>query len=493
MIVAIIVGLILVPLHINYWESEQYGIWLIINSILSYLIVSNLGMNAAASTLINKTKEPSEKIRILNRSLIIIIISALTLMIIFLIVIKYANNWILIIGDIDHKYIKSSQDACSILIFFYLINVPFSIYSAAINGFYKVYIENIFQIITSVFSVFALLININVSGDLITFSIIFGCSNLLVNLLRISFFYIYIYSAEKIKSNNKINEYKDKYSFLYILKLGLHCFSGGLASLIILNTDNIVISHILGVNYVTPYAVTFKLFMIVFNLIYVLNSSIIPLIGKELGNNNYEKVKYIYERTFYISLWIGGVLWIGSFSLFKDFIYIWSGEQAFAGITVVFLFGGYSFFLSISQLNNIMINSLNYIKGSIRIQIFEAVINIFFSLVLASKYGLIGIALGTLLGVFAPTFCYPPYLKRKSSGLICQNNMFLIFQLLIILFFLIFAFIIQYIKLIFLFKILLTFSLIVSYTFISMKIIPKSLNVYILNHLTELKNKWLVK
>lgn len=187
-LVSVIVGMILVPMNINYWDDEQYGIWLIINSILAYLSMSNLGLNAAASILINKTRSYKQKIDIFKKSFVLITISAGVLIIALLLMNSFVSNWVLIIGKITESYLNEAQISCLILSLTFLLNVPFSLVSSVITGFHKVYIENIFQIVGYLVSIGALGLNIIIGGNLIVFAYLIGISKLGVNILRYIYF-----------------------------------------------------------------------------------------------------------------------------------------------------------------------------------------------------------------------------------------------------------------------------------------------------------------
>lgn len=481
-IVGMIISFVIVPMSINYWQTERYGIWLLINSMLVYLTVSNLGLNSAASILMNKNSNTNEKIEILKKSVIIVLISVL-LLLVFFIFLNYNNeNWIQILGKIPKNLIQETQNATFIMILFFLINVPFSLITSALNGFHKVYISNIFSIIGAILSLLAIMLNIYLKGDLANYAIIVGMSNLFINLLCLIYFYIYIYRKFR-KKDEIIIELKEENSYKNIFKLGIRCFVGSVASMIVLNTDNIIISNYLGVQEVTPYALTFKLYMILFNIIFVLNSSIVPIIGRKISEKNVNDTKKIYDRTFYLILYTGGGIWIGSVALFKNLIILWSGIDGYAGFMTVFFLGAYTYVFATVNLNYIMLNTFNYLKGIVWLVWIEAIINLGASVLFIKYWGIGGVALGTFLGAFLGSmFLYPLVLKKKSHGSIFMNTKHLLKHTLIIVIpFVIVGSILFYFINVFLVNFLATLLLLSAYSLCSYLILPTNEKKYILN------------
>lgn len=421
-IVSSIIGVIIVPISLNYWQTERYGIWLLLNSLLVYLTVSNLGLNSAASILMNKNSNSNNKMIILKRCTGLILISVFLLLIFAVIANLRYKNWIQILGKIPKTLEEETQKTAFILILFFLINVPFSLVTAALNGFHKVYITNLFSIVGSMISLVAVFLNIYLKGDLFEYAIIVGISNLFISLLHVLYFYIYIYTKV---CKEEVVVLDDENSYTSILVLGIRCFAGSVASMVVLNTDNIVISHFLGIESVTPFAITFKIYMILFNIIYVLNSSIVPLIGRKIGEGNVNDVQTIYERTFYVIIYVGGGIWIGAVGFFKNLIILWSGINGYAGFMALFFLGAYSYVFAIVNLNYIMINTFNYIKGIVWIVWAEAIINLGTSIFFLKYWGLGGVALGTFLGTFlSPFFLFPIVLKKRSNNAIKMDTIF---------------------------------------------------------------------
>lgn len=416
------IGIITIPICLNYFGVEKYGIWSVINSLMIYLSMSNLGLSSAASILMNKNKEYQIKLNIFVKSLKIIIVVIPLIMIILYALNIFFPNWINII-NIPKYFFYETKFTIIVMIIFILINIPFSLVASALIGFQKNYIDNLFCILNSILNFIGILIMVKLKKNLIFLAIIIGIVNLSINLLKTIYLKKNIINNKKIINNLNTNKKSNDMSYRVILITGFRCFLGSIASMVVLNTDNIVISKMIGVEAVSAYSITFKLYTLVFTVIYILNSSIIPLIGREIENNYF--INNIYLKTYYGINILGGLIWIGAVSILKIVIYLWTGKEGYAGEGVVFFLGAYSYIFAIVNLNYIMINSFNYMKGIAIITWLEGATNLIISIFLSKYYGLVGIAIGTALGTFIfPFFLFPIILKNRSNKLIVQDNLF---------------------------------------------------------------------
>lgn len=413
-LVSTLIGFMSVPISLNYWKTERYGLWALLTSILVYLSMSNLGLNASASVLMAKNNDIKVKFTILKKAFSILLGSVIACLIGFVLLNVFNKDWILILGKIPSELMSEAFFTCFSMGIFFFINLPFSLISSLYQGFQKAYIENIFSTCLTVVNFLSLLIIISLKGNLVHFAIINGSTTLIFNIIKAMYFYFSIY--KKTQHSSSINMNNPDTSYRVIFVTGIRFFLIGIAAMVVWNTDNLVISNFLGVERVTPFSVTFKLYQILFNLIFILNTSALPILAKEYGNNNWEWINKVYEKLLVIIAIFGGLTWIGGVFFLKDIVYLWTGPSGYAGLIAVVSLGGYSYLLSMVNLNAGIINSFNYIKGMPFIGWLEALLNIGFSIFLLRYFDIGGVALGTFLGSLLSVTWILPYIIRKRSG-----------------------------------------------------------------------------
>jgi O-antigen/teichoic acid export membrane protein len=491
----IIIGFILPPLSLNYWKVEKYGIWALVTSVVFYLSVTSLGIENSASVLMAKSPKFSEKLKILKRSFVLLISAVLIGLGLFLLLNHFYKDWIRILGKIPPDLMKETYSSIVVFALFYFLNWPFSLIASAFSGFQKLYIDNIFRIFGSFVNLISLLIVIALHGSLVTFAFSIGLLNLGINLSKLIFFFLFVFLKKKRESVENRTDVSHEIStdsgYKVILSTGVRLTLFGIATLIINNADNFIISNLMGVRYVTPFSLTSKLFIIMINISSMFYGSISPILGKEFAGNNWNWLNKTYNYFLAFTILIGGMMWLGGILFFKDFIHIWVGPEGFAGIAAVFFLGMYCYLSCMVSLNNFMIISFNYTKGFAFIGWAEAVLHIIFVVLLSHKFGLTGVTAGAALGsLVAQTWLSPLLLKKRSQSQLKFDISLIIKHFVYILLpFIGLSLLIQLNISSVLIKIMCGVMLVFIYIIISYRIFPKETRRFIINQFYSVINK----
>lgn len=491
--VSIVVGILIVPIALGYWHEEKYGVWILITTLVSYLSLSNLGLNSAATTLISKSKYSQHKIIILKKSFLIILIYLILLLVIILIFFK-ENNWDFIFGNISLNIKVQAYRACSIMLIFAIPNIALSLSSSALIGFQKAYIDNIILAIIPLANMLALLIIISRHDNLIGFAILSGSLTLIVNSMK-AIVFLLLYRKwlgnEKFEIDNQSKDIK----YREIIIIGLRFFIMNIAVMVSWNTDNIVLSRIMGVRFVTAYAITFKLFSIAFSLMGIISAAINPIFAKEFGMNNWTWINETYKKIIDILTFISGGICIGGILLSREIITVWAGKDSYAGLTIVVVLGIYTYFLSINTVDANIINTFNYTKNISWIYILSSTVKLLVSIISVKYLGVVGVAIGTLVSsVFITSWIFPFWIKIKSKGNLHSQNTNIITGMVILIPFIIVSIIVSiYVQFGSLSKILVSMLILVAYCAVKLRIIInvnsdyiikiKSLKKYLSRHL----------
>jgi O-antigen/teichoic acid export membrane protein len=486
-VLSILLNLVTIPISLNYWKEDRYGIWVLLTSTLMYLGMTNLGLNTAAGVLMGKNPKISDKMKILKRSLLILLFSAGAILSAFYVLNLVTKDWINFIGKIPTNLKDETYSACVVLVVFYLLSLPFSLLSAVYSGFQKLYIDNIFNILLNIINFLVLIMVIILKGNLIYYSALWGISLVVFNIIKYLFFYFSIYRKLHKEIYDKKQTANSDTEFKTIFSTGMRFFFIGIASTIVWSSDNLVISNFISIQSVVPYFITFKLFSIVYGIIFQVNNSIMPLLGKEYGHNNIEWVSNIYSSFLILMVLIGGATWVGSILFVRDFITLWTSSSNYAGLFVVIALGGYSYLLSMSVLNFGIVNTLNYQGFAPYVAWGEAIIKIVFSIWLSKIWGLAGVALGTFLGsLCSPTWILPVFIKKRSEGKINYDFAFLRKHLILaILPCIIMSILLQVSSVNMLSRLIIGVLVAFLYLFLSYMVIPTSFRVFFFRHISN--------
>jgi O-antigen/teichoic acid export membrane protein len=257
------------------------------------------------------------------------------------------------------------------------------------------------------------------------------------------YFFLYL-STLKINNleHNQANFEKNEISYKKIFSLGIFSIIASLANVVLSNSDNLIISRFSNVSYLISYSITFRLFTIIFQFIFLLNSSLVPLIGKLNGDKDFSQINRMFKNATYLIFYVSSIIWLVTFLLLRYIITLLVGEFGFPGYISLFLFGFYSYVISINNLNAVFTNTLNYLKESIFIYWIEVIVKLFVSFLIINYFSTFGVLIGSITGaILGPLIFFPLLIKKKSKSLIHFDylgllvNFFLLLPFLITIYF----------------------------------------------------------
>src|SRR6266571_8137072 len=156
----IVTGLISVPLTVKYLGQERYGVWLTLNSLLSWLYITNLGYGGNA--LINALSEANGKDdRDLARELVAtafwsLVGIALVLALLFVGAFRFIS-WPAVFNASSTMSLTELHWAVIFSLSSFVLVFPISIVDAVYQSYQKGYVGNLWAISGSVLSLAALI------------------------------------------------------------------------------------------------------------------------------------------------------------------------------------------------------------------------------------------------------------------------------------------------------------------------------------------------
>lgn len=255
-ILSIGISFLLIPLTVNYLTNVEYGIWITLYSIMSWINFLDVGLGLG---LRNKLSEAVSKNNLeeIKTNLSTGIISISFIGVVFLLLFLFSINFIKMQTLFNTNLIRESELYLSVLITgcFVILSFVFSI----INQIYYAYQKAAFTGMIQILNNFIMLILIyyltlkNVH-NLIYFIFCFGFATIFSkSLFIICFFYQHRELVPKIKF------FKRK-ALEKMLTLGINFLFIQICSLLISSSSSFFITQILGPEYVRDYDICFKIF-----------------------------------------------------------------------------------------------------------------------------------------------------------------------------------------------------------------------------------------
>lgn len=439
-LITAVLSFISVPIALNYWGREIYGIWTILTSFSTYIMASGLGIDTSTGILMTKNSKLEIKISILKKGIRLLVLCSVIMGILLILITCLFPDWMKIIGKMDESNYPIAKISGLLFIAGIIINLPLSAVANSFQAFGRAYMNTLLGMIQVIMN-FAIIIITALCKLSLPFYILLTIINTFCcNLIKLLYLIFLIQkllrnpNQEKSIINNSDSEIDNKYST--ILKTGINMSLYGLAIMLVPNFSNLIISNNVDVSSLVPYSMAYKLYITVIFFATNTNVALAPLMGQEYGHGNWEWLQKNYKRMFYTSIsfsifLIFGVIWFS-----KPFIYLWTGSiNNYPGKAIIILLGIYFFVYVMNNLNLVVINSFNYTNKVWLISWAEGCVFLVSSLFLVKKIGVVGTPIGLCMGIiFISSWLYPLWVYKKTEKRFIYDFIFLSKYLAIFIF-----------------------------------------------------------
>lgn len=331
---SIAMSFLMVKYMLQYLGVEKYGIWSVILAIINWVLFFDLGIangikNKISSSLSTENTKGAQEY--ISTGYIILSSFSILIYIIFFSASKLIN-WqnILNIYSIPNSELNL---IISTILFLLLTNFVLSIILAVVNAVQKssLIVKN--QFLSQLISFTLLLILIKTTNSsLLLLSISFGSSLIISNIILSIWFY---------KKNSDLSP-KLKYFSLSKSKslsvLGANFFILQLTILIILMTDRMIITQLLGPSHVSNYDVLHKYFSAITIIHTIINTPLWPMYTEAHTKNDFKwisktlkkmhKIMCLYLVISFIMVYCGSFiinLWLNNNEIvltFSNYVYM---------------------------------------------------------------------------------------------------------------------------------------------------------------------------
>ena len=182
---------------------------------------------------------------------------------------------------------------------------------------------------------------------------------------------------------------------------------------IVNNTDNLLISAFVDLLNVGRYSNYYLVIGSISQLLNQVYQGITASVGNLGVTEDTEHIQKVFDASFFIGQWLSGFSAICLYELLNPFIAMSFGEKYVFDVPVVFV-------LCLNFYLNGMRNAVLTFRDSMGLfyydrykAIVEAVLNLFLSIVLCFRFGVLGVFLGTALSMLLTSIWVEPYILYK--------------------------------------------------------------------------------
>lgn len=408
--ISIFLNFLVVPILILFLGKIEYGVWITIFSIVNWIFTFDLGIGQGLRNKLTEALSVNDNLKasqIISTSYIFISIFSLVILLIGIGFIYFVN-----FQDLLNYKGKSNlylENFVFLSLFFTIVNFTLSLYKNLYLAVHKSFMVELVNVFFQTFYLIVILIwlHFNLEKSLINLILIFGVINFIVSVIAT---FVFFKIQEKV-SFSFINFNLKEGRLLF--KLGGKFFIINISLLVILSTDNIIISNLLGPSFVTDYFTIQKVFQVLIVVFTVVLSSSWGLYSEALTNKDFNWIKGNLKK---MNIYFLGILIFGVFIFYfiEDILNIWIGEDLVIipkGLAFCNLL--YTFIFCFTNIYMFFINASNKINLQMYLYIFGALINIPLSIFLVRLLGSsTGVIMSTLL-CFLPLLIIMPIQSNK--------------------------------------------------------------------------------
>ena len=307
---------------------------------------------------------------------------------------------------------KPDVDNLTFIYILYLINSVISylfIYKRTlIDAHQKIYIGTFYHTVFLVIQDVVQIIILITTKDFILFLIIFILSTLGSNLI-ISHKANKLYPYLKEKDIIPLDKAEKKSIFKNIKAMLMH----KIGNVIVSNTDNLLLSSIVGITSVGLYSNYYLLIGSVRQVLDQVFQGITASVGNLGATEDKSRVKRIFEASFFIGQWIYGFASICLYELLSPLVEVSFGENYVFPASVVFVLCVNFYVTGMRKATLVFRDSLGLFWYDRYKSIAEALINLVVSIILALEFGVAGVFWGTFISTVFTSLWVEPYVLYK--------------------------------------------------------------------------------
>jgi len=382
--ITIIIPLVLTPMLLNKLGAEQYGLWILLTTILAYFQLSNLGLSTTLLKEISDNKNFEDTSKLISTTIFFFLIVFFIVSFIFLFLFLNINSFF----QINENLITTARGVFILMFIIFGINLIASIFDNILFAKKLLYVKNLIILVSTLASAIFTIVILELGYGLIEIALI----NLSLSIITgILYFFI----------SSKITKFKITYKLFdfallkSMFKPSIYYFIISVSIMVSFYSDNIIISSYIGLGSVAIYAVAYKVVKLVEQIIFKITDILFPDISRMYKNAKYSELLAKHNKVLLYSMFLA-ISGYGFLLLFgTKIIALWVGAKYTIDLSVFYYLIAFAFVHTWNHVSSVFIMAMGLHKEVSYSVLIEAILNVILSIILLKYYGLAGVAMGT--------------------------------------------------------------------------------------------------
>lgn len=408
--VNVLVGFVLTPFIIRHVGKGGYGILTLVWSVIGYYGLVNLGVRSAIMRYISRNAGKGDQQAIVEFTSTAFAMFAVTAGLSLL-----AS---LFLGKpLAHLFELSPSDSQSFSVVIAILGATVAlsfletVFSVALLAYELFFINNLFVILSTLFRsgliVFYLKLDLGLLGvgyaHLGGMALeMLGC--LVVCRLRLPAIQVRLSGIQKRV-------------FYDLISYGMATCLVTLSLLLRVNMDSFVITKWINIESVGVYGVSALLIRQFDNLINTGIGVLSPRFSALDGLEDYGRMRILFQKSMFIAASLAGSISMGLLVFGGQFIRFWVGPDYYPAVPVLWVLT-FAYAIALAQDPSVkVLYAMNKHRAYALATLIEAVTNLGLSVLLAQYYGIVGVAIGTMIPMVLCKLTFQPLYVSKILGM----------------------------------------------------------------------------
>lgn len=404
--VAIAANLVTVPITLSYLGKEQYGLLTAIISITTWIVLFDFGIINGLVNMIAEAHGKDDKQAVASYTStaffsLIAAISIITLVFAFAVPIVPWDSVFNVSTSLDKCLARESVVAAMIPI---ILGMPLSVTRQVYAGYQKTYMGNVFLMLGSVLSVFALLLAIRFKANLPAIILVQGASMLSTSFLN----FVYLITIEMPWTRPRLSLISSA-ALKRLLSVSVPLFIFQVGALLVNNTQFVILAHSTNLEIVTDYSIIMRVYLLPISLIALSTYSFIPSFRESFERGDHGWSRLSFKRMLWIRMALTLISALFMIICGNSFLCIWLHRADIQFEPLIWFTLGV---VMVASVWGTAFSDLLTIMDRIWVQVafvfLNGVATIALTIYLSSKLGVLGaIAAMGFVAVFVLSWAYP--------------------------------------------------------------------------------------
>lgn len=425
LLINIITSFFLAPFVVNSLGDTYYGIWAVLMQFTGYLYLMDFGVRESVirnTSKLNARNQSRRLHRVLSVAVLIYFAMSVTCMLLVGIL-----TWVFpYVIEVPSHTIADARAVVLLSGAAIAITFLFNGFSGVLMGLQRYYVHNVINVVGTLARAGAIVLVLGAGHKIIGLALLHSIHALIVGLLvtvfaikalkqgKLGIAFVWVGGRAFVKLAGRLFNYS---FFVFINNIGQK---------LVFATDALIIGIFMPVAAVTQYAIAGNLINYLKNLVAVTAEVLSPLTSHYHASGENARVAAVMVQGSRLSLFVALPVVTTYLVVGHEFIGLWMGERYAQSA------GEVLFVLAIAQAVAIpshTISSVLYGLSQHRTlayaRLVEAACNIGLSIVLVQRYGVIGVAFGTMIPHLAMSLLYLPWYAARKVNIPLQRYLIL--------------------------------------------------------------------